>query len=278
MVSGEHLWPNNSDAGSADRTKSMQEGVPMSHSSQNTELRGTSLDSLRWFHNSRLRAAGAERDLEIVAAAQAGASAAFDELQRQYSRRLFSIILRITRNREDAEDALQDTFLRALLALPLFECRSSVFSWFTRIAINSAVMILRKRKRHREANCVSLLEGCEGYYPLEIEDKTPNPEQLCELRQRCSHLVSAIQNLPPKLRAPIEMQMVDERSMKELAEGLNISLLAVKSRLYRARARLAEHTPVREGPVDFIPAIRRHSKFERSKQAQNGERAALART
>lgn len=219
----------------------------MSPSSQNTESRITSLDSPRWFQSSSVRPAEAERDLKIVAAVQAGSSAAFDELQRQYSRRLFSTILRITRNREDAEDALQDTFLRAFLALPQFECRSSVYSWFTRIAINSALMILRKRQTRREANSRSFLDGCDTYCPLEIEDKTPNPEQLCELRQRCNHLVSAIQNLPPHFRAPIEIQMADRRSMEELAKQLNISVPAVKTRLYRARVQLAKGTPAREG-------------------------------
>ena len=219
----------------------------MSQSSQNRESRITGFEGPRWPHNPSARPAEAERDLEVVAAAQAGSSAAFDELQRQYSRRLFSTILRITKNREDAEDALQDTFLRAYLALPQFEGRSSVYSWLTRIALNSALMILRRRRRRREANAVSLSEGCDDCCPLEIEDKAPNPEQLCDLRQRWNRLVNAIQKLEPQLRAPIEIQMADECSMEELAKELNISVPAVKTRLHRARARLVKRTPVREG-------------------------------
>ncbi|MFY9853663.1 MAG: sigma-70 family RNA polymerase sigma factor [Terracidiphilus sp.] len=219
----------------------------MSQLSQNTESRITSLGSLRPFDNPSVWRAEAERDLEIVAAVQAGLSAAFDELQRQYSRRLFLAILRITKNREDAEDALQDTFLRAFLALPQFEYRSSVYSWLLRIAINSALMILRRRRTRREVDTVFSVEGCDDYCPLQIEDKTPNPEQLCELRQRCNRVINAIQKLKPRLRAPIEIQMASQRSMEELARELNISVPAVKTRLFRARVQLAHHNSVKEG-------------------------------
>lgn len=219
----------------------------MSLSSQNSELTITSFDSPTWLQASSVRPADTDQDLEMVEAAQAGSTAAFDELQRLYSRRLFSTILRITKNREDAEDALQDTFLRAFQSLPQFECRSSVYSWLTRIAINSALMILRRRRRRREENSMSLHEEGDGYYPMEIEDKAPNPEQLCELRQRCNRLVDAIQRLRPQLRVPIEIQLVHELPIKEIAKELNISLPAVKARLYRARARLAQRTPAREG-------------------------------
>lgn len=215
----------------------------MSQLSENTESGITSVGSLRSFEDPNLWRTEAERGLEIVAAVRAGSSAAFDELQRLYSRRLFSTILRITKNREDAEDALQDTFLQAFVALPRFECRSSVYSWLTRIAINSALMMLRRRRTRREANAVSLSEGCDGYLPLEIVDKSSNPEQVCEVRQRCNRLVDAIQKLKPQLRAPIEIQLAHECSLKEIAEALKISLPAVKSRLYRARAQLVNRTP-----------------------------------
>ncbi len=218
----------------------------MSQLLQNTESRITSRGSLRPFENPSAWCAEAERDLEIVAAVQAGSSAAFDELQRQYSRRLLWTILRITKNREDAEDALQDTFLKAFLALPQFEGRSSVYSWLSRIAINSALMILRRRRTRPQADSVFSVEGCDDYCPLQIEDKTPNPEQLCELRQRCNLVINAIQKLSPQLRAPIEIQMAHQRSMEELARELNISVAAVKTRLYRARVQLADHNSVKE--------------------------------
>lgn len=219
----------------------------MSRLSQNTESGITSFGDLPALENSCVWRAEAERDLEIVAAVQAGSSAAFDELHKQYSRRLFWTVLRITKNREDAEDALQDTFLRAFLALPQFEGRSSLYPWLSRIAINSALMILRRRRTRREADSVILVEGCDDYCPLQIEDETPNPEQLCELRQRCHRVINAIQKLKPQLRAPIEIQMVDQRSMEELARELDISVAAVKTRLYRARVWLAHHSSAKKG-------------------------------
>lgn len=218
----------------------------MSQLSENTESGITSVGSLRWLEDPNLFRTEAERGFETVAAVRAVSSTAFDELQRQYSRRLFSTIMRITKNREDAEDALQDTFLQAFVALPQFECRSSVYSWLTRIAINRALMILRRRRTRQEANSVSLSEGCDGYRPLEIVDVSPSPEQVCEVRQRCNRLVDAIQRLKPQLRAPIEIQLAHECSLKEIAKALNISLPAVKARLFRARAQLANRTPALE--------------------------------
>lgn len=219
----------------------------MSQLSENSESGITSLGSLRSLENPSVWRVEADRDLENVAAAQAGSSAAFDELQRQYSRRLFWAILRITKNRADAEDALQDTFLKAFQALADFEGRSSVYSWLSRIAINSALMILRRRRARREADSVLSVEGCDDYCPLQIEDKTPNPEQLCELRQRCHRVINAIQKLKPHLRAPIEIQITHQRTMQELARELKISVATVKTRIYRARVFLARHDAAKEG-------------------------------
>ena len=211
----------------------------MSQLAQNAESRIAGSGGVHLLQDSGIRRAETEADLEVVLAAQAGSSSAFDILQREYSRRLFSTILRITRNREDAEDALQDTFLQAFVALPHFECRSSIYSWLTRIAVNSALMTLRRRRSRREGHSMSLSESCEGYCPVEIEDKNLNPEQLCEVSQRCDHLENEIQRLRPQLRVPLELQLGEEYGMKDIADTLNLSVDAVKSRLYRARVHLA---------------------------------------
>jgi RNA polymerase sigma-70 factor (ECF subfamily) len=87
---------------------------------------------------------------EIVTAAQAGSSAAFEELHSIYSRRSYQAIFSVTRNPHDAEEALQGTFLRAYLAIKTLEGKSKVYSWLTRIAINSALMVLRKRRVRSE--------------------------------------------------------------------------------------------------------------------------------
>ncbi len=174
----------------------------------------------------------------LVSAAQAGSSAAFAELQGRYSQHLYSTIVSITRNREDAEDALQDTFLRAYQSLRTFEGRSSFYSWLTRIAINSALMILRKRRTRAEVSFDASSDTADDLPQFEIRDSSPSPEQICDQRQRCFHVQRAIQKLEPSLRAAMQIHMANECSLKEVARELEISEAAVKARLYRARQRL----------------------------------------
>lgn len=182
------------------------------------------------------------RDLALVAAAQAGSPAAFAELREIYSARVYRTILSITKNHEDAEDALQDAFLRAYLALKNFEGRANFYSWLTRIAINSALMLLRKRRARPEVSFTPIADGQEEMHAFEFPDSAPNPEQLCDQRQRHVRLMRAIRKLEPRLRAVVEIQMRQDCSVRDIAQMLEISEAAVKSRLYRARARL---TPTR---------------------------------
>jgi RNA polymerase sigma-70 factor (ECF subfamily) len=175
----------------------------------------------------------------LVAAARSGSSAAFAELREIYAKRVYRKLLTMTRNREDAEDALQDAFLRAYLALHTFEERSSFYTWITTIAINSALMILRKRRRRSEVSFDSPNETEDAIYVYEFKDKAPSPEHLCVDRQRFAYLLESIWQLPPRLRQVIELQTMDNYSLREIAEALKISQAAVKSRLSRARARLA---------------------------------------
>src|SRR5580698_4410370 len=120
----------------------------------------------------------------LVSAAQAGSSAAFGELRNIYSRRVYRKLLTITKNREDAEDALQDAFMRAYLALHTFEGRSSFYSWLTRIAINSALIILRKRRARPEISFDNPSETQDETSGFEFRDAGPSPEHICLHRQR----------------------------------------------------------------------------------------------
>jgi RNA polymerase sigma-70 factor (ECF subfamily) len=181
----------------------------------------------------------------LVCAAQAGSSAAFGELRDIYSRRVYLKLLSITKNKEDAEDALQDAFLRAYLALHAFEGRSSFYSWLTRIAINSALMTMRKRRARPEVSFDHPHEVDQDNSFLEFKDAGPNPEQICFHRQRCARVIKAIGKLQPRLRQVIEMQMRQSWTVREIARSLEISEAAVKSRLFRARARLASSQSLR---------------------------------
>jgi len=181
----------------------------------------------------------AARDRQLVSEAQAGLSDSFGQLQSLYRRKLYNTIIAITKNREDAEDALQDTFLRAYLALRQFESRSSVYSWLTRIAINSALMILRRRHVRAEVYFDSHGNERDGNYPLEVKDTAPNPEQSWAQQQRWTNVMHAVDKLDPKLQAPILVLLARECSMNEIAQTLDITVAAVKARLHRARHRLA---------------------------------------
>ncbi len=187
---------------------------------------------------------------KLVAAARSGSSTAFAELREIYARRVYRKLLIMTKNREDAEDALQDTFLRAYMALHTFEERSSFYTWVTRIAINSALMILRRRRLRPEVSFDGTSETEEATFGFEFKDTGPSPEHICVHRQRYACMLRSIWKLQPRLRQVIEMQMTENRSIKEMAQALEISEAAVKSRLARARARLAGAHAVRSSKWD----------------------------
>jgi RNA polymerase sigma-70 factor, ECF subfamily len=181
----------------------------------------------------------------LVAEARSGSSAAFAELREIYAQRVYRKLLTMTKNREDAEDALQETFLRAYMALGTFEERSSFYTWVTRIAINSALMILRRRRMRPEVSFDSSSETEKAISGFELRDTGPSPEHICVHRQSYACMLRSIWKLQPRLRQVIEMQMMGNYSIREIAQALEISEAAVKSRLSRARARLASAHAVR---------------------------------
>ena len=175
---------------------------------------------------------------DLLAAARSGSHAAFAELQKTHSVRVYKRILSITRNREDAEDALQDTFLRAYLALPSFEGKSQFSTWLMRIGINSALMILRRRRCRPETSFEQPQDfESDGAY-LDVRDKAFDPEQLYDQQQRCEEICRALQRLDPKLRGVMHIRLSEEQPMQKIAQDLGVSVAAVKARLYRARQRL----------------------------------------
>jgi RNA polymerase sigma-70 factor, ECF subfamily len=174
----------------------------------------------------------------LILAAQSGCRSAFNELWDLYSRRVYRTILGITKNVQDAEDALQDAFLRAFVALESFEGRASFYTWLTRIAINSALGILRKHRSRPETSLNSTSQDGEESAPEELRDLALNPEQIFEQQQRHAKLMQAIHKLPTNLREAVQMRIAGDCSVKEVADQLNISQAAAKSRLYRASTRL----------------------------------------
>jgi RNA polymerase sigma-70 factor (ECF subfamily) len=145
-----------------------------------------------------------------VAAFRAGSSVAFEETQKLYSKRLYKQIVSITRSHEGAEDALQDTFLPAFLARDSFEGRSHLCTWLTRIAINSALMVVRRRHANVRVSLMRPSESGVDVYEFEIRDSATSPEEICDLNQRFNRLFSAIERLDFISRTVIENRVAQE--------------------------------------------------------------------
>jgi RNA polymerase sigma factor (sigma-70 family) len=165
-------------------------------------------------------------------------STTFEEIWRAHSKQILRVTQRITNNREDAEDALQDSFMRAYVYLPNFDGRSSITTWLTRIAINSALMILRRRARAPQVSINdggSLALDAPSIHPV---DPSPSPEaQYTELEQQ-EIVRSAVGTLRPSIRMPLQLQALEERSVKETAETMGLSITATKSRIHHAKTAL----------------------------------------
>lgn len=195
------------------------------------------------------------KDQHLVLAAQSGCRTAFNELWNLYSRRIYRTLLGITNNPQDAEDALQDAFLRAFLALESFEGRATFYTWLTRIAINSALGILRKRRCHPETSLDTNSQREDDDPHEEFRDLAPGPEQIYARQEERERLMQAIQRLPPELRKATQARITGDRSVKEVACRLNISEATAKSRLYKARIMLSSMTAVRCEPKAQIAVL-----------------------
>jgi RNA polymerase sigma-70 factor, ECF subfamily len=174
----------------------------------------------------------------LVSMAKLGDSDAFVELSRLHSNRLLRTIYQITRNWHDAEDALQDATLRAFSHLKDFQEKSSFYTWLTRIAINSALMILRKKRSCYEIPFDGMDDSGDSYERWEPRSPAENPESRLARKEREDLLRDAILRLPQVLRETVELRQARGYSTREIAQALGISVPAVKSRLSRARVTL----------------------------------------
>src|SRR5229473_6231813 len=183
-------------------------------------------------------AASTATDEDLVVAAKSGDHPAFAELWTRHSKTAFNMAYRITRNQDDAEDVVQDAWMKAYVHLNTFDGRSKFSTWLTRIAINSALGILR-RKRARPETSMEITDG-ETWQHWEIVDETKNIEELYARYERTERLRRSIRRLQPRLRNVVEIHQSNDRSIKEIADLAGISVAATKSRLLRARRILRE--------------------------------------
>ena len=151
---------------------------------------------------------------------------------------LLKVALRITRSREDAEDAVQDALMRAYLHREEFQGNSAFSTWLTRIVMNSALMINRRNRTARQVSTEVLNPQGEPGFHFQIPDHSPNPEQIFVQRERTRILDGAIRELRPRVRAVVEVAHFRELPIKEIAKALGISVAATKGRLFHARAKL----------------------------------------
>jgi RNA polymerase sigma-70 factor (ECF subfamily) len=179
-------------------------------------------------------------DEELVESAKQGDPDAFPQLVKKYSRRILRVGRNITNNDEDAEDVLQETFLKAYTHLDGFQGNSKFYTWLVRIAMNEALMKLRKRKGDRVVSLDEQLDTGEDTVTREIAVWEGNPEDRYSQEEIRDILDKTVASLPEAFRTVFTLRDVEELSTEETAEVLNLSIPAVKSRLLRARLQLRE--------------------------------------
>jgi len=181
-----------------------------------------------------------DAETAVLEQARRGDTDALTGLLRRYEGKIFRLALHITQNREDAEDVLQETFLKAFEHLDQFQGNSKFYTWIVRIAVNQALMKLRKRKSDRAVSLDEQLDTGEDTVAREIAAWDENPEQRYSREELNQILTTAVDDLTPIYRAVFVLRDIEELSTEETAEALNLSVPAVKSRLLRARLQLRD--------------------------------------
>src|ERR1043165_6185029 len=176
----------------------------------------------------------------LVAQAKDGDTRAFGALVRRYAGKIFRLPNHITQHREDGEDVLQETFRKAYEHLEQFKGDSKFYPWIVRIAVNQALMKLRRRKTDKSVSLDEQIDTGEDTIVREIAAWDEDPEQRFSRDELGEILDTAVQSLEPPYRSVFVLRDIEEMSTEETAEALGLSVPAVKSRLLRARLQLRE--------------------------------------
>ena len=179
-------------------------------------------------------------ELALVDRSRAGDASAFNELVERYERKIYRLAKHITQNDEDAEDVLQESFMKAYTHLDSFQGDSKFYTWLVRIAVNEALMKLRKRKSDRTVSLDEPQDTGEDLVAREIAVWDDDPEKKYSREELADILDKAVQSLKPSFRTVFVLRDIEELSTEDTAETLGISIPAVKSRLLRARLQLRE--------------------------------------
>ena len=182
----------------------------------------------------------ASDDLALVHASKSGDVAAFEELVKRYDRKLLRIAHHVMHNWEDAQDAVQEAFLKAFQHLGQFRENSKFSTWLIRITLNQSLMKLRERRVTREVSLVNDFQSEDDNLPIDVADWAPNPEELYGVAELREILRKTLQELGPGLRVVFVLRDIEGLSLEQTAEALDLSLAAVKARSRRARLQLRE--------------------------------------
>ena len=170
----------------------------------------------------------------LVRRCLAGEERAYRELIELYQGQVFSVCLRMTRSREDAEDLTQETFVRMFRALARYDPERPFAAWLLTIASRLCIDHLRRRR----VNPVSLTQrepGSDETHDLDVEDQGPGPDEITSRSEEERHANDLIQSLPPHYRIVVVLRHQQDLSYEEISEALNLPLGTVKARIHRAR-------------------------------------------
>lgn len=184
-----------------------------------------------------------DEDLILVEKVRAGDMTAFRELFDKYEKRIYVICFGIVRQREDALDMVQETFIKTYKSLSYFRHEANFYTWLYRIASNSCLDFLRKKKRARNPEPLAEELGTDpetGDREGVVLKSTDNPRETVLRKELAARIDAAIQSLPPDHRAVVLLREVEKLSYEEIAKTLGIQTGTVMSRLFYARKKLAE--------------------------------------
>ncbi len=179
-------------------------------------------------------------EYELVAEARAGDAKSFEALVNLYERRIYHIAYRIVESVQDAEDVLQETFLKAFKNLQGFRGESSFYTWIVQIAVNAALQRVNRQRKHPTVSLDDAGEDETSFRPQEIAIWEEDPEKLYSKRETQTILEKAIRALPLIYRTVFLLKDVEKLPAEAVARSLGITVAATKSRLIRARLELRE--------------------------------------
>jgi RNA polymerase sigma-70 factor, ECF subfamily len=234
------------------------------------ELHSNKLDPSSHLADARRRhVASHNEESGLVLAAKCGDERAFEILIERYQRKILAVARRFTRIREDAEDVVQQSFHKAFVHLHKFEGKSSFSTWLTRIAINEALMLLRKGRGVREISIDDISGDEETGVRLEIADSRPSPESAFLEGERKRILLAAMSKLTSRTRKTIELKELGGLSTQEAASVMGLSVAVVKGRLFHGRRKL--HKVLLGSPLGNLVRSRQFNS-ERNRRSYGIER------